>query len=90
MTSLKKKLKRQKIKETKKDLTQKVGLFNKISDYCLTCGKNFDKTNKDMVVTWNVVVAQDTVRLYCPQCWNNAHQLIQEIKNGYSNTKGDV
>jgi len=43
-------------KNSKKDFSKKVGLFNKIPDLCLTCNKEFDKKNKEMVMTWNVVV----------------------------------
>ena len=82
--SLKRKMKRNSLLQSKKDLKAKVGMFNKMPDYCLTCNKNFDKTNKEMVMTWNVVVnrEKEKVRLYCPQCWAKAQDLIKEIQNG--------
>tara|TARA_Y100001938_G_scaffold150473_1_gene241554 strand:+ start:2293 stop:2568 length:276 start_codon:yes stop_codon:yes gene_type:complete len=90
--SLKRKLKREVQKTSQKEFTKKVGLFDKIPDLCLTCNKEFDKKNREMVMTWNVVVnrQKEQVRLYCPQCWDKARRLIEEIKDGYSNTNGDV
>lgn len=82
--SLKRRIKRQSLKETKSDIKKKVGLFRKIPDFCLTCDKKFDKTDKEMVMTWNVVVdrEKEKVRLYCPDCWTKAQELIKEITNG--------
>jgi predicted RNA-binding Zn-ribbon protein involved in translation (DUF1610 family) len=67
-------------------------MFNKIPDSCLTCDKEFDKKNKEMVMTWNVVVnrQKEEVRLYCPDCWNKAKKLVEDIKDGYTNTKNNV
>lgn len=90
VSSLKKKLKRKQEKEAKKDLQEKVGLFNKLGEECLVCQKDFDKKNKEMVMSWSVIVKEDTVRLYCPECWDRANNLIKEIKDGYTNTKDDV
>jgi len=90
VSSLKKKIKRQQEKEAKKDLQEKVGLFNKLGEECLICQKDFDKKNKEMVRAWSVVVKEDAVRLYCPECWARANKLIKEIKDGYTNTKTNV
>ena len=38
------------------DMEQKLGLFEKIPENCLTCHKDFDKKNKEMVMSWNVIV----------------------------------
>jgi len=90
MSSLAKKIQRQKVKAAKKELQEKIGLFNKLEDSCLVCDKDFDKKNKDMVMKWTVVVKQEKVRLYCPECWEKAKNLIEEIKDGYTNSKTDV
>jgi len=65
------------------DMEQKLGLFEKIPKHCLTCNKDFDKKNKEMVSTWNVVVREEEgkVRLYCPDCWSKAMQFAKEINN---------
>ena len=90
MSSIKRKAQRKKEKGAKKEMQKKVGLFNKLSDHCLVCQKDFDKKNKEMVMTWSVVVMGEDVRLYCPTCWDAAKNLIKEIKDGYENTKNNV
>ena len=80
----------QKKKRAEKEMKQKVGMFEKLPDACDACNKDFDKKNKEMVMTWSVIVKEDTVRLYCPECWDRANNLIQEIKDGYENSTNDV
>ena len=73
-------------KQMKKDGTEevaeKVALFGKLEDECLVCAKPFDKKNKEMVMSWSVVVREkeEKVNLYCPECWNGAVELLNEIK----------
>ena len=70
------------------EIEQKLGLFDKIPKHCLTCQKPFDKTNKEMVMNWNVVVRkkQKKVRLYCPTCWDKAIEFTKEnLKDGDNN-----
>jgi len=90
LSSLSKKLRRNKEKEAKKEFKKKVGLFNKLEDRCLVCEKDFDKKNKDMVMSWSVVVKEDKVRLYCPECWERAKKLIEEIKDGEQRRKNST
>jgi len=69
-------------KKAEKELAVKVALFGRLSDHCLTCEKKFDKTNKEQVLSWSVVVEEqkEIVRLYCPECWNGAKKMLEEIK----------
>ena len=55
-------------------------MFDKIPDKCSACEEPFDKKNRDMVSTWNVVVRaeEEVVRLYCPTCWTTATNVIKE------------
>jgi DNA-directed RNA polymerase subunit RPC12/RpoP len=94
--SFSRKLRRNKANKSKKaaekELATKVALFGKLSDKCLTCEKPFDKMDKEQVMTWNVVVRQqeEKVNLYCPECWDNAKQLVKEImekQNAISSTE---
>ena len=64
----------------KAEVDEKLGLFDKIPEQCLTCFKPFDKTNGQMVMSWSVVVREDreTVRLYCPTCWKKAQDFIAQ------------
>ena len=86
MSSLKRSLKRQNKdkakKSAKKEMATKVALFDKLPDECLACEKSFDKTNKEMVTTWNVVVREEEkiVRLYCPACWEKAVEILEDFK----------
>jgi hypothetical protein len=90
MAKLSRKLRRDKENAAKKELQKKVGLFSKLEDHCLVCQKDFDKKNRDMVMSWSVVVKEEKVRLYCPECWTRAQELIKEIKDGYTNAKDNV
>ena len=65
------------------ELAEKVVLFGRLGDACLVCNKPFDKKDKEMVMSWNVVVREkeDMVNLYCPECWSGAVELLNEIKN---------
>jgi len=87
MSSITRKIKRKgltkKRRQAEKDMSEKIGLFNKIPESCDACDKPFDKKNKDMVTSWNVVVREEEniVRLYCPSCWDAAKKIIEELKN---------
>ena len=63
------------------DLAEKMLLFDKLPEACSACTESFDKKNREMVMTWNVVVRHDeeTVRLYCPECWAKAVEAIQQL-----------
>ena len=77
-------------KLAEKELAVKVALFGKIPNKCLTCEESFDKTNKEMVTTWSVVVREkeDAVRLYCPTCWEKAVQIIEDFKKRIEEKNG--
>ena len=49
MGSLERKLQRKKEKQAKKDMKQKMGLFDKLENECLTCQRPFDKKSKEPV-----------------------------------------
>ena len=73
-------------KQMKKDGTEeaseKVALFGKLEDECLVCEEPFDKKDKEMVMSWNVVVREKEgkVNLYCPTCWGKAQSVIEEAR----------
>tara|TARA_R110000824_G_scaffold1643_6_gene8156 strand:+ start:7959 stop:8270 length:312 start_codon:yes stop_codon:yes gene_type:complete len=79
---LKRKNKNKAKKDTEKEMAAKVALFSKLPDKCLACEDPFDKTNKEMVKMWNVVVREKegVVRLYCPGCWKKAIKIIEDFK----------
>ncbi len=95
MSKFERKLKRrqakQKQKENKRDMAQKVALFGNLGDECLVCDKPFDKTDKEMVKSWYVIVreTQETVNLYCPPCWESAMQRVKDIQEAMAEAKDD-
>jgi len=64
-------------KMAEKDMKQKMALFDELGDECLTCGKDFDKTDIKEVSTWRVVISGENVATYCPTCWNAAEEAVK-------------
>ena len=67
--------------EGNKELETKVALFGKLPDECLACQKAFDKKNREMVMSWAVIVREkeEKVRLYCPGCWEMAQDMVKNF-----------
>jgi predicted RNA-binding Zn-ribbon protein involved in translation (DUF1610 family) len=63
------------------EMESKIDLFGKLPDECLTCQKPFNKKDKEMVMSWNVVVhgEEEVVRLYCPDCWSMAKKITEDF-----------
>ena len=68
-------------KDKEKDLKQKLNMFDRIPDHCLTCNSPFSRKNREQVQSWFVVVknAENKVNLYCPSCWDKATKLVEEV-----------
>ena len=66
-------------KNESSEVDEKVALFGKLPDECLVCQASFDKKDKSQVMSWSVVVRNDTeqVRLYCPDCWSKAKAVVE-------------
>ena len=77
--AMKKELKKQHGVED--EVAEKMMMFDHLPDECSACTKEFDKTNREMVFSWNVVVRKDEklVRLYCPDCWGAAQQAVAQV-----------
>jgi hypothetical protein len=75
-------------KEAKRDVAQKMNMFDRMPDECSACESAFDKNDKQMVMSWNVVVpsGEKTVRLYCPECWDKAKNIIKEYAENERST----
>ena len=71
------KMRRKKEKQINKDLNKDIA-ENSLPDVCLTCEKEFNKKDREMVRSWRVVVNEDRVRLYCPGCWTMAEGIIEK------------
>ena len=76
------KAKKGKKKNKQEDIGGIMDMFDKLPDHCLTCEKPYDKKDKKMVATWNVVVRnkEEKVNLYCPECWTKAQKIIKEFQ----------
>jgi len=78
-----------------KDMSQiddQMALFNKIPDVCLTCEAPYDKKDKEMAMTWSVVIhgEEEVVRLYCPDCWQKAKKITEDFAKHLEAKYGDT
>ena len=80
------KAKNKKSKKLEKELTKKINMFGQLEDCCLVCEKPFDKKDREMVMSWYVVVREEEkkVNLYCPSCWGAAMNAIEEVRGNDS------
>ena len=70
-------------KKAEKKMAKRLMMFDMLEDECAACLKPFDKKSKEHAMTWNVVVREQekVVRLYCPDCWDKARQIIKQVEN---------
>ena len=85
MGKLSKKVGRKKEVQAKKDaqdkLVRSVSMFGLRPDACTTCSAPFDKTSKEMAMTWRVVVSEEQKRvtLICPDCQAKVAEGIEKV-----------
>ena len=91
MGKLSKKIKRDRSKQAEKDLVQKVNMFDRIPDKCTACESPFDKLNREMVMSWNVIVREQEkkVNLYCPSCWGKANEILEDFRKKLEERRDD-
>lgn len=79
--SSKRKLMRTKKKNAEKDLKQKMNMFDRLPAKCNACLADFDKTDREQVMSWYVVERrkQKSVNLYCPTCWKEGTSMVKQI-----------
>ena len=77
------KVKNKKPKKLEKEFAKKINMFGQLEDSCLVCEKPFDKKDREMVMSWYVVVREEEkkVNLYCPSCWGAAMKAVEEVKD---------
>ena len=63
-----------------KKLNTQVAMFGQLPEACSVCQKEFDKTDREMLSSWSVVVreAAKQVRLFCPDCINKTKEKLDE------------
>lgn len=59
------------------NISQQMSLFGKLPQQCSACSEPFDKKDKDMISQWSVVVKQEVVRLFCPECIKKTQEVIE-------------
>ena len=57
-------------------LSNKMTQFGKLPEQCNACQENFDRQDKEMTKSWSVVVKQDVVRLFCPECIRKTQEAL--------------
>ena len=62
--------------DAQEKMATQVAQFGKLPQACDACQKEFDKKNKEMVQSWSVVVKQEVVRLFCPECINKTKEAL--------------
>jgi len=68
-------------KDIAENLAQKISQFGKLPQQCNACQKEFDKKDKDMIQSWSVVVKQEVVRLFCPDCIKKTKEAMENVKH---------
>ena len=62
--------------ENTENIAEKISQFNKLPDACSACQETFDKKDKTMAQSWSVVVKQEVVRLFCPECIKKTQEIL--------------
>jgi hypothetical protein len=65
-------------KKGMEELTQKAFEFSNIPEKCAACQDPFNKKDKAMVQSWRVVVRQEMVRIFCPDCLDKVKEILDE------------
>jgi len=63
------------------EITEKMLMFDEMPEECSSCTAAFDREDREMVMSWNVVVREKEkiVRLYCPKCWKAAQRAVAQL-----------
>ena len=65
--------------DAQEKMANQVAQFGKLPEKCMTCDAVFDKKDRSMLETWNVVVRQEEVRLFCPDCIEKTQEIIKDV-----------
>lgn len=94
MGKLSKKVGRKKQLDAKKQaedkLVRQVGMFGLRPDNCSICSKPFDKSSREMAMTWRVIVSEEKkkVTLICPDCQEKIDEGFQKVFGGSDDEAG--
>ena len=64
--------------DSQQAMEDKIALFGHLPEKCSACEAPFDKTNREMVFSWKVVVREEkeSVTLFCPDCINKTQEAL--------------
>ncbi len=63
--------------DAQEKMSQQVANFGRLPEQCSACTEPFDKKDREMIAAWSVVVKQDVVRLFCPECIKKTQEIIE-------------
>ena len=63
-------------KSAEEELERKVALFAQHPTDCCVCKSVFERT-KETVITWQVTINENRVRLTCPTCWGTIKKAVE-------------
>jgi hypothetical protein len=70
---------KQERKNAEEEMQRKVALFAQHPTDCCVCKTVFERT-KETVLTWQVTINENRVRLTCPDCWGIINQALENNK----------
>ena len=76
-------------KQAADNLAEKIFQFNKLPESCSACQKEFDKKDKAMVQSWSVVVKQEVVRIFCPDCIKKTQEILNASTEAFERCPPD-
>jgi len=65
-------------KKAEQQLQETTAAFLRHPKECCVCKTPFER-NKETVLSWQVVVREDRVRLTCPSCWKAVNEAIEKV-----------
>ena len=76
-------------KSTTQNLSEKISQFNQLPEKCNACQKEYDKRDKTMIQSWSVVVKQEVVRLFCPDCIKKTQEILNASTEAFERRPPD-
>ena len=70
-------------KEAQQSLEKQAAAFLDHPKECCVCKTEFVR-NHETVITWQVSVIEDRVRLTCPDCWDKVNEVLENLNDARS------
>ena len=89
MSRAQRRAQKKKMSKDEQKISDKIFQFNQLPDKCNTCKKAFDKQDKAMVQSWSVVVKQEVVRIFCPDCIKKTQEILNASTEAFERCPPD-